>query len=38
MRRWRRNGQHFVVEFNGEPVGSIDKAFAANVAEAKLGT
>jgi hypothetical protein len=37
MRRWKRNGQQFVVEFNGEPVGSIDKAYAANVAAADLG-
>lgn len=27
MRRWRRNGQKFAVEFNGRPVERIDKAF-----------
>jgi hypothetical protein len=37
LRRWRRNGQRFVVEFNGRPVRAIDKAFAANVAQAGLG-
>src|SRR6185312_6444872 len=37
MRRWKRNGQQYAVEFNGEPVGSIDKAFAANVVDAGLG-
>jgi hypothetical protein len=37
MRRWRRNGQRFVVEFNGVPLRSIDKAFAANVGTAGLG-
>ncbi len=37
MRRWHRNGQHFLVEFNGKPITSIDKAFAANVDVAGLG-
>jgi hypothetical protein len=31
MRRWRTNGQAYLIEFNGAPMGSIDKAFAANV-------
>ena len=31
MRRWRKNGQAYLIEFNGAPIGSIDKAFAANV-------
>ncbi len=31
FRRWKRKGQKNIVEFNGQPVGSIDKAFAANV-------
>lgn len=37
LRRWHANGQRFVVEFNRHPITSIDKAFAANVAEAGLG-
>ena len=37
MRRWQRNGQQFLIEFNGAPIGSIDKAFAANVDVAGLG-
>lgn len=37
LRRWRRSGQTFVVEFNGRPVTSIDKAFRALVAECGLG-
>jgi len=37
IRRWKKNGQRFLIEFNGEPIGSIDKAFAANVIEARLG-
>jgi integrase len=36
MRRWRRNGQEFLIEFNGAPIGSIDRAFAANVDAAGL--
>jgi integrase len=31
LRRWRKNGQAYLIEFNGAPIGSIDKAFAANV-------
>jgi len=37
MRRWRNNGYNFVIEFNGEPVPSIDKAFSTNVEKAGLG-
>ena len=37
FRRWHRNGQRYVVEFNGKPVGSIDKAFAANVEASEFG-
>ena len=37
MRRWKRRGQKHVVEFNGEPISSIDKAFAANVRDAGFG-
>jgi hypothetical protein len=33
LRRRRRNGQRFMIEFNGRPVSSIDKAcsYAAQV-------
>jgi len=34
LRRWRRNGQTYAVEFNRQPVTRIDKAFRAVVAEA----
>ena len=37
LRRWRRMGQKSLIEFNGAPIGSIDKAFAANVDAAGLG-
>lgn len=37
LRRWHKNGQQWVIEFNGEPIASIDKAYAANVDAAKLG-
>jgi integrase len=37
LRRWKRHGQRFVVEWNGRPVQSIDKAFANVVADAGLG-
>jgi len=30
LRRWKRMGQKNIVEFNGRPVGSIDKAYRAN--------
>lgn len=38
LRRWRRRGQRFVIEWKGQPVGSIDKAFERNVEAAKLGS
>jgi integrase len=37
LRRWKRRGQHFAVEWNGEPVKAIEKAFANAVADADLG-
>jgi integrase len=37
MRRWRRNGQVFAVEFNGRPVDRIDKAFRQLVKDCDLG-
>jgi integrase len=37
LRRWKRRGQRFAVEWNGKPVQSVDKAFANVVADAGLG-
>jgi integrase len=37
LRRWKRQGQRFAVEWNGEPVKSIRKAFASAVQDARLG-
>lgn len=37
LRRWKRRGQRFAVEWNGDPVRSVDKAFANVVAAAGLG-
>lgn len=37
MRRWQRNGQRFVVEFKGAPVGKLRRSFAAAVKDAGLG-
>ena len=38
LRRWKRQGQRFAVEWNGEPVKSIRKAFARRPAkDAGLG-
>jgi integrase len=37
LRRWKRRGQRFAVEWNGKPVQSVDKAFARVVADAGLG-
>lgn len=37
LRRWKRNGARFVVEWNGLPVKRISKAFAAVVRDAGLG-
>jgi integrase len=36
LRRWKRRGQRFAVEWNGEPVQSVGKAFANVVADADL--
>jgi integrase len=37
LRRWKRQGNRFAVEWNGEPVQSIRKAFANVVKDAGLG-
>ena len=37
LRRWKRRGQEFAVEWNGSPVQSVDKAFANVVIDAGLG-
>jgi integrase len=37
LRRWKHHGQRFVVEWNGEPIQSVSKAFAKTVADAGLG-
>jgi integrase len=37
LRRWRRRGQRFAVEWNREPVIGIKKAFARAVKDAGLG-
>lgn len=37
LRRWRRNGQRFAVEWNGEPVQRVTKAHNAVVKAAGLG-
>lgn len=36
LRRWKGNGQAFAVEFNGEPVCSVRKAFAQAIKDAGL--
>lgn len=36
LRRWKRRGQEFAVEWNGSPVQSVDKAFANVVIDAGL--
>jgi integrase len=36
LRRWKKNGQRFAVEFNGGPVKDVDKAFRRNAEAAKL--
>lgn len=36
MRRWKRNGQTFAVEFQDEPIDRLDKAFRAAVKEIGL--
>ena len=37
LRRWKRHGQRFAVEWLGEPVSSIKKAFRAVAEDAGLG-
>lgn len=37
LRRWKRHGQRFAVEWNREPVADIGKAFCNAVADAGLG-
>jgi integrase len=37
LRRWKRRGQRFAVEWYGEPVSSISKGFRAVVKDAGLG-
>ena len=37
LRRWKRQGQRFAVEWNGHSVKSIRKAFASAVQDARLG-
>jgi integrase len=37
LRRWKRRGQRFAVEWLGEPVSSIKKAFRAVAGDAGLG-
>ena len=37
LRRWKRCGQRFVVEWNSKPVKAIEKAFANAAADAGLG-
>lgn len=36
LKRWRRSGQTFAVEFNGQQVGNISKAFRALVSDCGL--
>ena len=38
LRRWKRRGQRFAVEWYGEPVTSISKGFRAVVKDAGLGS
>jgi integrase len=38
LQRWKRRGLRFAVQWNGEPVKSIDKAFANVVEDAGLST
>jgi integrase len=37
LRRWKERGQRFAVEWNGEPVQSVNKAFNNVVVDAGLG-
>jgi integrase len=36
LRRWKRHGQRFAVEWNGDPVKDVDKAFRSTANEARL--
>lgn len=36
LRRWKKNGQTYVVEFHGKPIDRIDKAFRKLVSESEL--
>ena len=36
LRRWKQQGQRFAVEWNGEPIKSVKKAFQRAVADARL--
>lgn len=38
MRRWKRNGQRFVVEWNGAPINRMEKAFRSAVKDAGLSS
>lgn len=38
LRRWKRQGQRFAVEWDGRPVQSVDKAFANVAADAGFGS
>ncbi len=37
LRRWKKNGQRFAVEFNGQPVERLDKAYRQMVRDLELG-
>lgn len=37
LRRWKRKGQRYAVEWNGEPVRALGKAFRNVVKDARLG-
>lgn len=37
LRRWKRKGQTYVVQWNGEPIGRMAKAFRRAVKDAGLG-
>ena len=36
LRRWKRRGQRFCVEWNGEPVRDVDKAFRRNARDCSM--
>ena len=36
LRRWKKNGQRYVVEFKGQPIDRIDKAFRQLVLDSRL--